>query len=68
MITTKQFKQIKLFVLYPQTAVLLDEAEEVATLIRKNKVAQAVFEAMLNHQMENLDELKDVLNDVKHSS
>ena len=36
MITTEQFKQIKLFVLYPQTAVLLDEAEEVATLIRKN--------------------------------
>ena len=68
MITTKQFKQIKLFVLYPQTAVLLDEAEEVATLIRKNKVAKAVFEAMLNHQMENLDELKDVLNDVEHSS
>lgn len=68
MITTEQFKQIKLFVLYPQTAVLLDEAEEVATLIRENKVAEAVFEAMLNHQMENLDELKDVLNDVKHSS
>lgn len=68
MITTKQFKQIKLFVLYPQTAVLLDEAEEVATLIRENKVARAVFEAMLNHQVEKLGELKDVLNDVEHSS
>ena len=64
MITTEQFKQIKLFVLYPKIFDTEKEVE-VSALIHTNRVAYAIFKAMVDHQNEKVAELRDVLSDVE---